>query len=428
MPGENDELQTLRRQEYQLRLDVERLRREVYAQPIPSASPELLKELAEAEKALAEVEANRASVEKADPNSGLIWHATGWGAAGAPSGLLGATTTGLEVEVRLCMEHVPTSLCHLFTRDEHPLVSCTARNHDTDKERRVRVIAEVEGYSARAVDSVELAKRGTTDGEGRERDRHTFALLPTFFPGQLNSVTELTRATVNVMVEDLDGEIEQHKTVPIWLLARSTAPTAVKDPTTGEMRDMSRYLGAFVTPNAPSLMKYLRTAARYHPDGRLRGYQKGTADVESQVKAIYDALKHDADITYVNSMIDFSPDLGTRSQRVRLPRESLDHKEANCIDGTVLFASLLEGISLSAALVVLPGHALVAWQEDPNKDEWTYLETTMIGTDAFQESKTEGKSKAEFYEEMAKGTGNPNFFRRWPLGELRTDHGITPME
>ena len=48
---------------------------------------------------------------------------------------------------------------------------------------------------------------------------------------------------------------------------------------------------------------------------------------------LYDALKETGKVTYVNSLIDFNPEQGTASQRVRLPRESLADKEANCIDG-----------------------------------------------------------------------------------------------
>jgi hypothetical protein len=424
MPNESAELQELRRQEYDLRLEVERLRREVFAQPKLASSPALMQELAEAEKALAAIAKKRAGVQQKLGVDGLVWHVGG----DKKQIFLGAETTRLEAEVRLRMEHVPTSLCHLFTADEHALVACTVRNYDTQNPRRVRVSAQVEGYSAKAVDTAELETKDKKDADGEALDEHVFNLLPTFFPAMLKQVTELTRATVNILVEDLDRGVEKHKTAPIWLLARTTAPTAVEDPTTGEMQDVSRYLGAFVTPNAPSLMKYLRTAARYHPNGRLSGYQAGKADVERQVKSLYDALKNDADITYVDSTIDFSHDLGTRSQRVRLPRESLEHREANCIDGSVLMASLLEGISLSAALVILPGHAMVAWQVDPKEDEWTYLETTMIGSHEFEDAKAEGKAKADLYKGMRDGMEDPNYFRLWPLRELRADYGITPME
>lgn len=103
-------------------------------------------------------------------------------------------------------------------------------------------------------------------------------------------------------------------------------------------------------------------------------------------------------------------------------------KEANCIDGTVLFASLLEGASLSPAIVVKPGHAYVAWETGPATDEWEYLETTMIGKNSFEEACKSGKEQADFDLGMAQGTGNPNYFRRWPLRVLRSEYEIMPME
>ena len=83
-------------------------------------------------------------------------------------------------------------------------------------------------------------------------------------------------------------------------------------------------------------------------------------------------------------MIDFGAGPGQVTQRTRLPRESLRHKSANCIDGTVLMASLLEAASLHAAIVLVPGHAFVGWETWPGTDEWDYLETTMIATHDFE--------------------------------------------
>ncbi|KPA14801.1 hypothetical protein MHK_005004 [Candidatus Magnetomorum sp. HK-1] len=47
---------------------------------------------------------------------------------------------------------------------------------------------------------------------------------PTLFQKPVQQLTELTRATLNIKIEDLDGNIEQHQTYPIWMLARTTAP------------------------------------------------------------------------------------------------------------------------------------------------------------------------------------------------------------
>lgn len=400
------------REEYDLRLDVERLRREVYQQEDPSASSELLAELGAAEKALVTVEDQRAAAQAADPESGLILDTE------RTTGLLGAHTTGLEAKVHLRMAHVPTAIYHLLDGEENPLVSCEVHNASDTQTRRLRVISSVDGYSARAVDTVELEPLG----------EHTFNQLPVLDHDLVKNVNELRRATLEILLEALDGEVELHKTEPIWLLARTTAPLAVQDPKTGTWKDLTRYFGAFVTPNAPSLMKVLRVAADFHPDGRLVGYQGDESRVEPQVKALFDALKLKANITYVNSVIDFNPDQGSASQRVRLPRESLADGQANCIDGAVLFASLLEGISMSPAIVIVPGHAFVAWETWRNSAQWKYLETTMIGSHTFEEACGSAENTAAHYQSLAESTGNPYYFRQWSLRELRATHGITPME
>jgi len=331
------------------------------------------------------------------------------------SNLLGPGTTGLDVKVKLRMAYVPTGIYHLLDAKTRPLVSCDVRNADPNNARRLRVSSYIEGYSATAVETVELNKG----------DKRTLDQLPTLFPGSIRRLNEMTRATLNVLVEDLDGKIELHRTHPIWLLARNTAPLELKDPNQGELVDMTPYLGAFVTPNAPSIMEFLRKAAERHPDKQLVGYQ---GDVISQVRAIFDTLKQDAQITYVNSLIAFDPTEGSSSQRVRLPRESLRERQANCIDGTLLFASLLEAISLNAALVILPGHALVAWEDPKDSKQWSYLETVEIGTNTFDEARDHGKRRAAIYEKLFVDTKDDRQFRRWSIRELRISKGITPLE
>jgi hypothetical protein len=408
-------LNELREQEHRQRLEANRLRREVYQQTSPAASGELLDSLREAEKVLSDIERKRAQAQAKDLlGNGLILDTE------KDTGLLGPQTTCLEARLHLRMAQVPTSICHLLNPDLTPLISCSVRNVEEEgKIRRLRVISFIEGYSAQAVDTVELEPLSKP---------HEFNQLPTLFPDRLRTLNELTRATLNVLVEDLDGKIELHQTKPIWLLARTTAPLAVMDPMTGQWQDLTRYFGAFVTPNAPSLMMFLRLAAKLHPQGSLTGYQGDQDGVIPQVKALFDALKTEAHITYVNSVIAFSPEDGFASQRVRLPRKSLQEKQANCIDGTVLFASLLEGISMSPAIIVVPGHAFVAWETWENSNEWKYMETTMIGSHTFEQACASAESQAKFYQALADNSGDESHFRRWPLRELRAVHGITPME
>lgn len=399
---------------YQARIDAARLRRLVFEQDAAGRAPGLLDELAQAERSLSEAEAALRAAQSADPSVGAVVNTGGGQAA-----VMGAETTGLEAQVYLRMAQLPTALYHLLQAEQTPLVSCRVRNASAQT-RRVRVTTFIEGYSARAVNTFELAPAVET----------TFQQLPTLFHERVQAVNEMTRATLNLLVEDLDTEkVEIHETYPIWLLARTTAPLVVRDPKTGGWQDLSPYFGAFVTPNAAPVLAFLREVATYHPQGQLAGYQGDRAAVEPQIKAIFDALKHKAGITYINSVIAFSPEEGAANQRVRLPAECLRDRAANCIDGTLLFASLVEAVSMSPAIVLVPGHAFFAWETWSGKPgEWRYLETTMIASHSFEEAAASAEQTAAFYQKLSAATADPFKFRRWALRDLRAARGITPME
>jgi hypothetical protein len=191
--------------------------------------------------------------------------------------------------------------------------------------------------------------------------------------------------------------------------------------------DLTRYYGAWVTPDVEAVQSRIRRAAEHLPSRQIWGYPWGWSDPEKlrgitqQVAALYQSLR-EAEIVYVNSVIDYGAAPGTFTQRTHLPRESLALRSANCIDGTVLMASLLEGASLSPAIVLVPGHAFLAWETWRASDEWRYLETTLIGTADFDAACQAGQRQHELHQQR-----NPSLVRRLPLHELRAA-GIWPME
>ncbi len=416
---QHDSLEQLQVKAYEQRLLVNRLRREMYQQETPEAQTAYVDDLQAAEKDLSQTEAQLAELTRQDPASGRLLNTRKQG-----DDFLGAETTGLDAQVFLRMEQIPTSIYHLFDRERNPLLSVQVRNVPKDPRstqiRRVRVTSFIDGYSVPEVKTLELEPRQT----------YPFNQLPALIPERLKNLTELTRASLNVLVEDLDTKlVEIHNTYPVWMLARTTAPLAVRDPQTGQYQDFTPYLGSFVTPNEPSMMKFLRAAVDLHPEKILMGYQQDQSKVVPQVKALYDALKTVAGITYVNSVVDFTPDLGMVNQRIRLPRESLADKEANCIDGTVLFASLLEAITMSPAIVLVPGHAFLAyesWSGAPGN--WCFVETTMIGYQPFEAACTFADQNAAKWKSQLEATKDPRFFRLLPLRDLRAKMNIYPME
>ncbi|KUL21587.1 hypothetical protein [Actinoplanes awajinensis] len=389
-------LDDLREKEYQTALEVNALRRAAFAPDAPSG---LLERLVSTERQLRELSREREELEVVDTSG---------------RELRGERSTGLVATVKLGLTEVPTAVYQFLDPREHPLVHCEIRCHD--KPRRVRVISYIEGYSARAVDTVEVVPTGTVK----------VTLQPALFADRIRDLTERTTAALNVLVEDLDGQVEVHRTFPIGLLARTTVAMRVADELTGATTDLSRYLGAFVTPNAPEIMAFLTAVAAHHPGHQLFGYQNDEDDVTAQVRAAFDALGERA-VTYVNSVFSFGYRRGTTAQRVRLPRQSLTDRQANCIDATVLMASLLEAMSLSPALVLLPGHALLAWETWKRSGKWRFLETTLIGQATFEQACAAGKERATLYRGKP-GEQDDLDFRLWPLRHLRARDRIFPME
>jgi hypothetical protein len=231
---------------------------------------------------------------------------------------------------------------------------------------------------------------------------------------------------VRVQVDDLAKDSHWvDQTLPLQLLAINSAPLATWDPDTDQRFDLTPYFGAFVTPNDPELDAFLHEAAVFLPPGHtFSGYQ--ARDVTPQVQALFDALAARGTV-YVDSTLDFNPASATQiTQRVRLPSQALVARTANCIDGTLLMASLLEHIGIEPAIVILPGHALLGWAPYKGSDDWAYLETTLIGRKPFEEAHRMGGRKVNPHKIQRKNTGDEGYYRCWPLRDLRAQ-GITPV-
>jgi hypothetical protein len=409
-----DALAKARLAEYRQRRRVELLRQQLYAQPDPSQSSELSQALRQAEEVLYRLEKERQAKEGGKRQGVLL--DTG-GAGEKPGGImLGPDTTEIDAQVLLRMSHVPTGIVHLLHAERTPLVTFSI-NNTGDEYVRLRLNSFVEGYSAQAVDTVELLPDQSVE----------IRQLPTFFPDRIRPVTELTRATLHIRIDDLDGKTEQQSSFPIWLLARTSAYNGVEDPLTGEWIDLSVFYAAWVTPNAPEVMQVLRRAADLHPDRKIVGYQADPDGIKEQVKTIFDALKAE-DILYVNSVLSFGATRGEYTQRVRLPRESIANRSANCLDGTVLVASVLEAASLNPGIVLVPGHAFVAWETQDGNGQWDYLETTMIGSHEFEVAHESGQRQARQQKALFDQIQDPYYFQLLPIPDLRARYGITPME
>jgi hypothetical protein len=205
-----------------------------------------------------------------------------------------------------------------------------------DRSETVMIESEILGYSERAISTVNVPSHGTVIvGQ-------TPVLKPSLIP------REMTTAPLDYRVTFRDGALIKESTEPIRVYAKDTIVWAVLEG--GEWIDISEFIGAWVTPHDPSIDTLVRRAAEYHPSHTMEGYQCGDCSDEEwseytdlQVQALFEALKRDYHITYINTPIAFGLDT-ENPQRVRLPFDSISTGSANCIDGTVLYASALEAL------------------------------------------------------------------------------------
>ena len=117
------------------------------------------------------------------------------------------------------------------------------------------------------------------------------------------------------------------------------------------------------------------------------GYQGGADYADLQVIAIVAQLIRKG-MEYSNITDTSNAATKVYSQNVRFINETLALKNANCVDGSVLLASILEKIGIRCFLVAIPGHMYMAYSRtgktEPISGDIQYVETTLIGSGNLQ--------------------------------------------
>lgn len=142
--------------------------------------------------------------------------------------------------------------------------------------------------------------------------------------------------------------------------------------------DTGIFFAAYVNEDHPMIDQILREALNTRIVTRFLGYQANAAGVEKQVYALWNVLQRrkfqysSVANTSLSSNVVFS-------QRVRTFDDALNSSQINCVDGSVLIASLLRAINMEPILVRVPGHMFVGYYTDSKRTNMNFLETTMIG-------------------------------------------------
>ncbi len=273
-------------------------------------------------------------------------------------------TSGGIVRVRVVYYNpYPLAFYNSFMEQGVPNITFKLKNAG-ERQVIVRVTSEYLGYSYKAVTTVTL-----NPGEERVINQ-TIPLIP----DRIKEIREVTKIPLYYKVEELMGDkwvtiCEQ--TVMVKVYPINVMVWAIKED--GRLINFQNYIAVFVTPNSKCIEDLLAKARMYAPHHYLPG---AIGNSLPQVEAIFNALRFDYNLSYVNS--PFLYGVGY-VQVVRTPSEALKLRSVNCLDCSILFASALEALGFRTYIVLLPKHALVAWV-DPKSGMIYGLETTMINT------------------------------------------------
>ena len=177
----------------------------------------------------------------------------------------------------------------------------------------------------------------------------------------------------------VDGDSLGEKTVTVTLRTVNDCLFGVEE---GEgddatYSDFSWLFAAYVNEDHPWVDKTLKEALDTKLVSSFDGFQSGEPEqVLQQIFAIWSVMQRKG-LRYSNITTTAAESDSVYSQHVRLFDESVTAAQANCVDGTVLFAALLRKIGLDPQLVSVPGHMFLAVSLDD--DTMIGLETTMLG-------------------------------------------------
>jgi hypothetical protein len=136
---------------------------------------------------------------------------------------------------------------------------------------------------------------------------------------------------------------------------------------------------AYVNENSPENDELRREALQSGVIASFDGYQGGSDEaVIRQVYAMWNVLQRRG-VKYSNITTTARESDVVASQQVRFPAQSVNNAQANCVDGSVLFASVMREVGIDPVLVSVPGHMFVGFYLDKAHTRIFYLETTMLG-------------------------------------------------
>ncbi|OGS20318.1 MAG: hypothetical protein A3J83_04255 [Elusimicrobia bacterium RIFOXYA2_FULL_40_6] len=309
-----------------------------------------------------------------------------------------------EIEVQ-AMKEIPTAVYHLFKDKNISVVTLQVKNNS---KKEAKFIIK---YGIGAEKHQEIKETIV-----RPMEKISINLTPMLTTDEIKKIqTVPTPDNIFVEVDKILGDKTRpvfKQFCPITLLPYDQFSPQVTD-AKNETFDMVETLASWITYNDRNLCEILSKAsdkgALLNPPVKIIGFQSPNVftsrpvdnrsleekekDYRQQIKLLYDTLKDDYKLTYLNQPVAYG-----ETQRIKLPYSVLSNK-GNCVELAILFASLLESIEIDPIIAIFPEekHATVGYKVyGDGKDKCILLETNVFGED-FERVFAKGRELVERY-------------------------------
>jgi len=191
-----------------------------------------------------------------------------------------------------------------------------------------------------------------------------------------------------------DGQALTESTVVCTVHSVNEAVSRIYLTASNQWQDTSVCFAAFVNEDHPWIGSLLQEAINTGSVRAFTGYQTSPNGVLQQVQAVWDTLAGRG-LSYVNLATDSGASSLVSTQYVRFLDQSVHDHGANCVDATVLFASVLRRIGLRPVLIFRPGHCFAGFYDAPAGGNLIAFETTMLGHASFAAAAVEGNRELQ---------------------------------
>lgn len=193
--------------------------------------------------------------------------------------------------------------------------------------------------------------------------------------------------------------------------------------------DLGWAFAGYVNPHDPVVDDVLAAARMFDP-----AVDAGTIDRDADLDlrraaAVWAALEQRG-LRYADGDPALSRGPTVWSQRVRLLGEVWRDRRANCIDSSILIASVLERLGQHPFIILVPGHAFVGFGGEARLGTAQYLETTLLGAESstkvnFSAARRAGRARWRSVADTFSGRHGPAY-ALIDIGKARA-YGIIPL-